>query len=140
LPGGLRIRRAEEFSIHEGKKIHSLNGLSWGSVFRLSGFSTGVAVEALVASLEARFSELGIEGFSVQSAGEALTVALPDSTRKETSLFRILEAIIPHGEGQLIQSLLSIRRIQCLSKPTEGLGAPAPFIDAFSELSAREEL
>lgn len=140
LPGGLRIRQAEEFSIHEGKKIHSLNGLSWGSVFRLSGFAGQGGLEALAVSLEARLRELGIEGFSVQRDGEALAVELPDSTRKETSLFRILESLVPHGEGQLIQSLLSIRRIRCLSKPTGNLASPVPFFKAFSELSDRGEL
>ena len=140
LPDGIRIRRAEEFSIHEGKKIHSLNGLSWGSIFAVSVRSEKDDVDTLAKSIEARMKELGIEGGSLRMDGKSLVVKLPDSTRKETSFFRILEFLVPHAEGQLIQALLPIHRVQCLSKPLGNLSVPSPFIETFMELASRSEL
>jgi radical SAM family uncharacterized protein/radical SAM-linked protein len=139
LPDGLRIRRAAEFAIHEGKKIHSLNGLSWGSVFEVV-LPPGTDREALAASLKARLEELAIEGFSLERNEKTIAVAIPDSTRKDTSFFRILESVLPHGEGQLIQSLLPIRRISCLSRPVQGQSLPSPFIASFSALAEQGAL
>ena len=132
LPEGLRLETARLFPVIKGKKIHSLNGLSWGSVFDVrrsamspEGFST------LHSALTRLVAERQIPDAKLESLCEdSFKVLLPDPHKKEDGLLRLLEALLAVGS---IHDALTISRVACLAKDPEG--KPMEYASLFSLLA-----
>jgi radical SAM family uncharacterized protein/radical SAM-linked protein len=135
LPQGMRVVEAAEHPITEGKKIHSLNGLSWGSRFLMTANtgSGGLAadLEKLAGAMSARLVELDIPGASAKAVDGRLVVTLPDANGKDRSLLRILESLLG-GDPSLdpVQGRFTIVREACLAKAGDKSGIS--FLEAFS--------
>lgn len=134
LPMGIHLHSAWLFTIEEGKKIHSLNGLAWGSGYSIKARtrSHDLDLASLKVGLEARLAELGIPRASLRSLeDDGLELLLPDTGRKEAGLMRMLETFI---ELRPVQSALDITRESCYAAADKAKQGPQRYEDVFASL------
>jgi radical SAM-linked protein len=120
LPSGMGLHDARLFSLPIGRKIHSLNGLAWGSLYaiRTKKGKAVLDIEALASSLEARIQGLGIPKAEIRLQQDgSLELLLPDLGRKEAGLMRMLETFV---ETRPVQSAFEIERLACLATLDKG--------------------
>ena len=133
LPEGLRIYEAREFPIHEGKKIHSLNGLSWGSRFRVTAIDAGQDPESIAVRLKQDLVSADLVGFDISLVDGNIEILIPDPHKKEESLFRRLDLLLGDDpDNRLVQARIGITRIECMARSPEG--ATVPYLNAFSDM------
>lgn len=140
LPEGLRIEEARRYPQKVQAKIHSLGGLSWGSLFRVrpleGAFSSeGSTYDALrlAQDLGARIAALSIsEGSAAVDPLDptSVLVRLPDPKSKDYGLLRLLESLI---EARPVQAAFEIERVSCLASAEKG-SPPSSYFEAFAAL------
>jgi radical SAM family uncharacterized protein len=95
LPDGLRMEEARYYQVVTGRRQYTIGSLSWGSDFCIDFLDSNERPEReyLSASIAKEIQRLNIDRAAVGSddAGR-IVVRLPESSRKETGLMRILEA------------------------------------------------
>jgi radical SAM family uncharacterized protein/radical SAM-linked protein len=126
LPRGLRVEEARWFPVCAGVKQRSLGSLAWGSRFRIIG-----SAERLAVSVKRELSKLAMPESLVEERGADLLITLPEPTKKEAGLVRILESCV---EARPVQRELFIVREACLAS----LGAePVSYFAAYEQVSQR---
>jgi len=132
LPRGLEITEARVYPVEAGVKQRSIGSLSWGSVFRV-GYRDAVLNDAERPQLATRIAEalppLGLSRDLIVSSDDSLVITLPDPSKKEASLVRILESCT---EARPVQSVFAISRQACLADSGSG---PESFFDAYARVA-----
>ena len=128
LPRGLCIEEARWYPVYAGVKQRSLGSLAWGSRFRIVS-----GAEFLATPVKLELSKLGMPESYVEARGLDLIISLPEPTRKEAGLVRILESCI---ETRPVQRELSIVREACLASVG---GEPISYFDAYAQVSKRHD-
>ncbi len=134
LPMGFKLHSAWLFSIKEGKKIYSLNGLSWGSAYSIKARTRlkDMDLASLKSGLASRIAELAIPKASLRSREDgSLELLLPDTGRKEAGLMRMLETFI---DLRPVQSAMDIVRESCFASIDKASQDPAAYEDVFRAL------